>query len=461
MKGRRARGTAITGIVAVSGVLAWSGCTSEATPSLAVVGATVIDGTGSRPIPDATILIRNGRIETVGPSSDIKVPRGSRVLDVAGKYVIPGLADMHVHFSSGGPAASDLPRLLRQFLFYGVTTVFNPGGTGGDLNTILRLRAAIAAGTLESPTILATGGLITVPGSHPTSTIMSAPASGDWTEKGVWIVDDTAAMRETVRKVAKAGMEGVKIVVESGPAMYGDTHPQMSPRLVAAAVDESGRQGLPVYAHATSPDELEIVLASGVHGVMHLVAGADSSLLNEMTRKGIYYVPTLAVTVWPDTWADPSQNLKDPFIHAGVEDNVIESLMKSGLLPTSAPTDADLAWRRDFLSNLRRAMDAGVSIVAGSDTGNPLVFPGFSMHHELELMVEAGMSPMDALVAATRMPAQMVGQEEIFGTLTPGRRADLLVLGANPLDDIRNTRTLELVVQKGKVLDRASLLGSR
>ncbi len=368
---------------------------------------------------------------------------------------------MHVHFSSGGPAGSELDRLLPQFLFYGVTTVLNVGATGGDLGTIRRLRAAIAAGTLQGPTIFATGGLITVPGSHPTSTIMDAPASGDWSEVGVWVVNDTAEMRATVRKTAQAGMDGVKIVVESGPTIFGDNHPQMSASLVAAAVDESKRQGLPVFAHVTSPDELQIVIDNGVSAVMHLVDGADSAALHEMAQKGIYYVPTLGLFVWADTWGDPAESLSDPFLRAGVEDRVLESLGESGMLPTTRPSSDDLAWRRRFLANLRRALDAGVTVVAGTDTGNPLVFPGFSMHHELELMVEAGMSPMDALLAATRMPARMLGQEEVFGTLTPGRRADLLVLGADPLIDIRNTRTLEVVIQNGRVLDRDSLLGAR
>jgi imidazolonepropionase-like amidohydrolase len=444
----------IAAVVAFCGV----GCARDQGPALAVVGATVIDGTGSPPLVDATILIRDGLIEAIGSASEIEVRPGTHVIDGAGKYVIPGLADMHVHFSPGGPVAADVDRLLRQFLFYGVTTVLNVGATAGDVETIRRLRAAIAAGTQQGPTLYATGGLITVPGSHPTSTIMSAPPSGDWSEVGVWVVDDEAGIRAVVRKVAQAGMDAVKIVVESGPAVFGDGHPQMSPELVSAAVEESRRQGLPILAHATSPDELETVVGAGVNAVMHLVAGADRAVLTEMAARGIYYVPTLGLTVWPDTWADPQDNLTDPFILAGVERRVIEGLKDSGTLPNAAPAAKDFLWRREFLSNLARAIDAGVTVVAGTDTGNPLVFPGFSMHHDLELMVEAGMSPMDALVAATRLPAQMLGQSEVFGTLEPGRRADLLVLGANPLDDIRNTRSLELVVQKGVVLDRTLLL---
>jgi imidazolonepropionase-like amidohydrolase len=444
----------VAGSVAIFGAR----CAPAEGPGLAVVGATVIDGTGSAPQVNATILIRGGRIEAIGPASEIEVRPGSRVIDAGGKYVIPGLADMHVHFGPGGPVAADVDRLLRQFLFYGVTTVLNVGATGGDLATIGRLRTAIDSGTQQGPTIYASGGLITVPGSHPTSTIMRAPPSGDWSEVGVWVVDDENEMRATVQKVAQAGMDAVKIIVESGPAIYGDEHPQMSPELVAAAVDESRRQRLPILAHATSPDELETVVDAGVNAVMHLVAGADSALLARMARKGIYCVPTLGLFVWPDTWGDPKDNLTDPFIRAGVENRVIESLEKSGMLPKAAPAASDLTWRREFLSNLARAREAGITVVAGTDTGNPLVFPGFSMHHELELMVEAGMSPMDALVAATRLPAQMLGKSDVFGTLQPGRRADLLVLGANPLEDIRNTRSLELVVQKGVVLDRAILL---
>ncbi len=455
---RRVLRVTVAGIVASSCVLALTGCRSDGAPGLALVGATLIDGTGSPPVSDATIIIRDGRIERVGPASTVEVPRGSRVMDVTGKYVIPGLADMHVHFGSGGPVDSDLDRLLPQFLFYGVTTVLNVGATHGDLGTIRRLRAAITAGNLQGPTIFATGGLITVPGSHPTSTVMHAPASGDWSEVGVWVVNDTAEIRATVRKTAQAGMDGVKIVVESGPTIFGDNHPQMSPTLVAAAVDEARRQGLPVFAHVTSPDELQIVLDNGVSAVMHLVDGADPAALREMARKGIYYVPTLGLFVWADTWGDPARSLRDPFLRAGVEDRVLESLRESGMLPTTRPSRDDLAWRSRFLANLRRALDAGVTVVAGTDTGNPFVFPGFGMHHELELMVEAGMSPMDALVAATRTPARMLGQEQEFGTLTPGRRADLLVLGADPLIDISNTRTLEVVIRNGRVLDRASLL---
>jgi imidazolonepropionase-like amidohydrolase len=213
--------------------------------------------------------------------------------------------------------------------------------------------------------------------------------------------------------------------------------------------------------HATSLDELEVALAHHVHAVMHLIADPappGRALLDVMAEHGTYYVPTLSLFIWTGTWDDPSQTLTDPFLRSGVEARVINSLVASPLAPKTPPAPGDWAWRRGILRALKDAADAGVPIVAGTDAGNPFVFPGYSMHDELALMVEAGLTPMEALVAATRRAAEMLGAGDTFGTVTAGKRADLLILGKNPLDDIRNTRTLEVVIAGGDVIDRSSLL---
>lgn len=425
----------------------------------AVVGATVFDGSGAPPIADAVVLVRDGRILAVGPSTAVEVPDGAAVVDAGGMFVIPGLVDAHVHFSSGGLGETDVDRLLRQFLFYGVTTVLNLGATHGTVATIDSLRRRAMPG--RAPRIYATGGLITVPGSHPTTTIMEAPPSGDWMERGVRVAATAEEVRTAVRVGANAGMDLVKIIIESGPPPYGDDHPQMPLDLAAAAVEQGALVGLPVVAHASSPDELAVALAAGVDAVVHLVRGADSALLARMAASVMAYVPTFGVTVRAGTWGDPAESLTDPFLVAGAEPRVLASLRDAGLVPTAAPSADDLAFRRASLDELGRAYRAGVPIMAGSDTGNPFVFAGYSMHYELELMVEAGMSPADALVAATRRAAEMLGRSEEFGTLEPGRRADMLVLRADPIEDIRNTRTLEMVIQEGTVLNRETLLGPR
>jgi imidazolonepropionase-like amidohydrolase len=437
--------------------------------NLAIANVTLIDGTGAPARETVTILIRDGRIASVVDADKAVIPDGTRRIDARGKFVIPGLADMHVHFGTGGLLPFDsltVDRVLRQFLFYGVTTIFNVGATGGSLADVLDLKTRQAEGRLLGPHIYATGGLLTVPGSHPIGTIMDLPKgadaeSYDWSQRGVWVVRTPEEVRQVVQRLATAGMDGVKIVIESGPAAFGDHHPQMPPELVAAAVEEATRHGLPVFAHATSLDELEEAMAHPVRAVMHLIDDPEPPsprLLRVMAEQGTYYVPTLSLFIWTGTWGAPSQVLTDPFLMRGVEARVIESLVESPLAPTAPPSEKDWAWRRGLLQALKAAHDAGVPIVGGSDTGNPFVFPGYSMHEELELMVEAGLTPMEALVAATRRAAEMLGAEGIFGTVESGKRADLLILGRDPLEDIRNTRTLEVVIQGGEIIDRSSLL---
>jgi imidazolonepropionase-like amidohydrolase len=434
---------------------------------LVIVGATLIDGTGSEPKPATTVVIRDGRIASIGTDQDAPVPENATVINAQGKYLVPGFADMHVHFGSGGLyGSSTVERLLRQYLFYGVTTVFNLGATNGGIDDIREFRRRDEEGDLLAPNIYATGGLITVPGSHPVGTIMFAPDGQsaeefDWTSRGVWIVSTKEQIESIVVNAAAAGMDGVKIVIESGPPPFGDDHRQMSSELVQAAVDAAEKQGLKVYAHCSSPDELEIAVAAGVHAVVHIVGRPElpsDALLSEMANKNIYYVPTLSVTVWADVWGDPADNLKAPFLQAGVEDHVTQSLLSSPLNSSEPPGESDWAIRRFQLKALRTAFELDIPIVLGTDTANPNIFPGYSVHHELELMVEAGLSPMQALVAATKNAAEMIGQADEFGTIETGKRADILILRDSPLADIRNTRSLETVIQAGEVLDRSSLL---
>lgn len=434
---------------------------------LQITGVTLIDGTGTPPQEAMTIVVRDGRIEAIVPDGEAEIPDGAKTIEAAGKYVIPGLADMHVHFSTGGFVRDEhtVERVLRQFLFYGVTTVFNLGATGGNLSDIRVLRQAQAAGHLLAPRIYATGGLITVPGSHPIATIMQIPegvepSSYDWTQRGIWVLETPEQVREVVAQIAEAGLDGVKLVVESGPTEFGDHHPQMPPALIEAAVDEARQHGLPVFSHASSIDEVEDAIEAGVRGIVHLVSepGPPSpNLLAAMEEKEVFFVPTLALVVWADSWGEPSESLTDPFL-LGVEARVIQSLLESPLMPTEAPRDEDWSWRRLHLQALKVAHDAQIKVATGTDTGNPTVFPGYSMHHELELMVEAGLTPMEALVAATRRPAEMLRKEDTFGTIKPGMPADLLLLTANPLEDIRNTRKLEAVIQGGRIIDRSTLL---
>jgi imidazolonepropionase-like amidohydrolase len=435
---------------------------------LAITGATLIDGTGGPPEEATTILIREGQITAVMPDGDALVPEGARVIDAAGTYVIPGLADMHVHLGSGGlepQEATTLDRILRQFLYYGVTTVFTVGGTGGDAPSIEALRSRVISGDALAPHVYATGSMLTLPGSHPVATIMRVPpgvdpATYDWTTRGVALVETLPEARAVVREHAAADMDGIKIVVESG-LDGGDDLPQMPPEMIAAVVDEASSLGLPVVAHVSSVDEMEDAVEGGVRALVHAPGNPfpGPEHWTEMREQDVFLVPTLSVyaPMISDRWTRPDA-MDDPFLRAGVASHTLESLDSWRSPMAATPDDVRAGLWSQVLASIAAAREAGVPIALGTDTNNPFVFPGYSVHVELELLVEAGLTPMDALVAATRRPAEMLGKEDVFGTLEAGKRADLLILAANPLEDIRNTRRLETVVRSGEVIDRSSVL---
>jgi imidazolonepropionase-like amidohydrolase len=435
---------------------------------LAITGATLIDGTGASPMEATTILISSGQIAAVVPDGDAILPDGARVIEASDMYVIPGLADMHVHFGSGGLEPredSTLDRALRQFLYYGVTTVFSVGGSGGDAPSIAALRSDISSGDAIAPHIYATGSMLTLPGSHPVATIMQVPPdvdpeTYDWTTRGVALVETIPEALEVVQEQAAAGMNGIKIVVESGLQGGGEL-PQMPPEMIAAIVEEASTLGLPVVAHVSSLNEQEDAVTGNVRALMHSAGNPypGPEHWSEMRERDIFLVPTLSLyaPMVSDRWIRPDA-IEDSFLNSGVASQTLESLREYQSPIAAMPDDMRAGIWSQVLASIAAAHDAGVSIVLGTDTNNPFVFPGYSVHLELELLVEAGLSPMDALVAATRRPAEMLGKENQFGTIEPGKRADLLILSANPIDDIRNTRTLELVVHNGEVIGRSSLL---
>lgn len=433
---------------------------------LLVEDIEVIDMTGSPPIENAAIAVADGRIVAVGRELDVRLSDDGVRLDGEGRFAIPGLSDMHVHLGLGGlqsTTPAGMERALRQFTFNGVTRVFSVGGTGGQAERINAFRREIESGSLPGPTVHGTGSMLTLPGSHPVGTIMSVPQgvdaeAYDWRERGVILVASIEEARAAVRDNAEAGMGAIKIIVESGPTPFGDDHPQMPPGMIAAVVEEADSFDLPVVAHASSHDELVSAMDNGAHAIMHAVGEPfpGKQILEQMADQDVYYVPTLSLfaAVMGVHWQPPDAT-NDGFLRAGVDDATLASL--GAWQPPMAASGRRQLWR-EMLDSIARAHAAGVPIALGTDTNNPYVFPGYSAHVELELLVEAGLTPMEALTAGTRTAASMLGHENEYGTLQPGKRADILLLEDDPLEDIRATRTLSTVVQRGKLVDRQALL---
>jgi imidazolonepropionase-like amidohydrolase len=461
----------------------------SSTSELVITGATLIDCTGAPRRTGTTIIARDGRIAAVRSDGTIDTPRGATVIDATGKYVIPGLADLHLHFSLGTP----LPRrkdepdeVLKRYLYYGVTTILNVGAMDGSTESIRALRARRADGTLQAPFIYGTGGHLTLQGTHPVYTIFpqtrrdaaDALAAATPVDEpvdlyslgmGLSFVRTEAAARKAVRERAAGGMDAIKITIESGPASFGDNHPLMPVAMVRAIVDEAKRHGLAVFAHVTSPHELEVALEGGTAGTVHAIVDRpfpDSGVARRMVAQRFAYVPTLTLFEGWIRYTSELSALDDPFLRATVSDEEISALRSPAFVERARRMSQSAAGGvgadpkrhlEDVLSNVGMLHKQGVLVAVGTDTGG-YVFPGYSVHRELELLVDAGLTPMEALEAGTRRAAEMLRAGDVFGTIEVGKRADLLVLGANPLTDIRNTRSLEIVVSEGRVVDRPRLL---
>jgi len=474
-------------------VTAWLcvACVAQA-QDLAITHARLIDGTGAAPMDGATIVVRDGRIAAVGRDGTIEVPEGMRTIDATGKFVMPGLADMHVHFSFGAPIqrrSDETEAVLARELYYGVTSILQLGATQGDVASINALRARRKAGTLAAPYIYASGGHLTLPGTHPVYTIFppevraqadrltAATPVDDPVDLvpmglGLSFVRNETAARKAVRERAEGGMDAIKITVESGPMPFGDDHPLMSVDMIRAIADEAHARGLPVFAHVSSPNELEAAMAGGADAVVHAVIDPplpDAAMAARVAASGMAMVPTLALNDGAVEYATAPGYMDDPFFRATVGENEIEALRgpfagiwRRNWEMNAGGEDGDrlAAMQRhrvDVLASIGRMHAAGVPVVLGTDTGNPYVYPGYSVHRELELLVQAGLTPMQAIEAGTRRAAEMLRKSGEFGSIAPGRRADLLVLDADPLLDIRNTRSIDLVIAEGRVVDREAL----
>jgi imidazolonepropionase-like amidohydrolase len=470
-------------------------CTTVPKTDLIITGATLIDGTGGQPLPESTIFIQDGHIAKVTSGSEARLPNDAEIIDANGKYVMPGLADMHFHLSLGLPQ----PRLenesdivFARALYYGVTTVLAIGASDASPASIHSHRARRAAGELQAPYIYGTGGHLTLHGTHPIYTLFPPPIRQRADELaaetpeiepvdlyslgiGLSIVRTEEAARKAVRERAEAGMDAIKITVESGPTPFGDDHPQMSVEMIRAIVEEAAKHGLGVFAHITSLDELQATLEGGAAGVVHTVWDRpfpDADLADRMAAKRFFVIPTTSVYRGTVSlyYIDEPIDLDDPFLRETVSGNEVTRLRDPELItrfrsrwqrPLASAEDRKKAIELhvdELLTNVGMLHERGVPIVLGTDTGTLFSFAGYSVHDELEYLVRAGLTPGEALEAATRRAAEMLNAEDEFGTIEPGKRADLLILGENPLDDIRNTRSLQVVISEGQVINREALL---
>jgi len=413
-------------------------------PVIALVGGTLVDGTGAPPLSNATVIIENKRISAAGPSPKIGGPPGAAVIDVHGKTILPGLWDMHAHFSQveWGPV----------YLAAGVTTARD---CGNEFEFITAVRDAIAKGEGLGPQLVLAG---IVDGTSPTAV-------------GVERVDTPEEARTWTDRYHNAGFQQMRI--------YNSVHLDE----LKAVTEEAHRFGMTVTGHV--PRELDgyQAIEAGQDQINHVPfiaammrppidknlkgtdrakasAAADAAidLNSEPAQRAISFLkshhtvvdPTLAIFELDNaTTANPPPSFEPGVLKIPVE--LSEQLLDVG--PPSELSDLRRkAWMKDveIVGALHRA---GIPVVAGTDQS----VPGHSLHREMELYVQAGFTPMEAIQAATIVPARMMGMEKEVGTIEGGKRADLVILSANPLDDIHNGRKVERVITNGVMYDSAQL----
>jgi imidazolonepropionase-like amidohydrolase len=429
------------------------------TAALAITHVTVIDATGAPPQADMTVIVRDQRIAELGKSDAVRASAHAIISNGRGKYLIPGLWDMHVHEVFGDWLPRDERVVLPLFVANGVTGVRD---MGGELDVLKEWRARIAAGRLLGPRMYIAGPMLDGPTPRFPS---SAP------------VANAADARRVVDDLQARGVDFIKIqslIPRDGYFAAADEAKKVGLTFVghvpdAVRASEASNAGQKSIEHFTGIFEgcstIEDQLIKGSKSVGRNVSTYDparaKTLIALMARNRTWQVPTL---VWErGQWLvddiDLSHDPLTKYAPAAWKDRTWPMFVRAIL--QDMDTDP-LPVRKKFVQmelDMTLAMfRAGVPFMAGTDTAAGVhVFPGFSLHDELALFVRAGLTPMQALQTATRNPAEFMGRLADLGTVERGKLADLVLLDANPLDDIANTRRIRAVVLAGRYLDRAAL----
>jgi len=446
-----------SGLLRAGLLLVLGACRAPAPNGLALVGATLIDGTGGPPLANAAIVIRNGAIESVGPRAGFELPKRTAEIDLSGRWIIPGLIDAHAHLA---PAAGWAPA---RYLAWGVTTVRD---VHGDLNTILAIRKRANLGPIPQPRVYAAGAMIDGrPATYPDAIAVSTENEA----------------RKAVDRLVSAGADLIKVYTRiDGPVLraivdearafnLGVTgHLGMTDALTAARNGISGIEHLSGVAEAASRDPSALFSAHyrgylpGWTASERSWGDVDSAALARvalrLSEQKVTLIPTLVLHETMSRLNDPAL-FQDPAL-AAVPGTARRDWDVAGLISRAGWVEGDFAsFRRSRAQQdlfLRIFAAAGGRIAAGTDAPGRLLVPGYSEHQELELMVRAGLSPREAIRAATRNGAVLLGVDSI-GLIAPGKVADLVVLTKDPLADIRNTRAIQSVVIRGTLLDPDSV----
>jgi imidazolonepropionase-like amidohydrolase len=460
----------------LSVILSACSCSSHPPPSLAITHVTIIDATGAAPQSDMTVFLADEQIAAIGLSNSVSIPRKTKTFDATGKFLIPGLVDMHVHLTGAGEPTGSREFILPLLLANGITTARD---MGGDLDSLLKLRHEIEHGQLQAPRIFFAGPYLD--GNPP----FFQPSL---------VVTNSAEATKDVHSLMSRGADFIKVqsnlsrdayfaIAEVCRREHLTFVGHVPDRVTASEASDAGQRSiehLTGVLRACSSDEPLLIRKQFAAGPKKgtkaqsrdrelswqrelLESYSDkqaAELIAKFMSNQTWQVPTLILLrndAFPTPETDPSHDPRRKYIPLQVLANWQKGVKDRDRGATPLLFSLRTSLMQASLHIVGKMKAAGVPIMAGTDTTAPFVFPGSSLHEEIALLVQAGLTPMQALQAATKLPAEFLGKLQTQGTIEQGKIADLVLLDANPLDDIHNTQKIRAVILRGKLLDRSFL----
>ncbi len=406
---------------------------------------TVIDATGADAQSDMVVVVTGEKITGIGKFGAVKLPNHARVIDAKGKFLIPGLWDMHVHLAKAGE------NTLPLFISNGVTSVRD---MGGDYVQILKWRKEAANGTRLSPRIKTPGALLE---SAENVARMKREGTVEPVDRFRIPVATPEEARRAVDLMASLGVDFIKFRTIASPETY------------KAIAEESKAKGLMFVGHQFGTPET--MIDAGQKSIEHYIYPPvitnpkHAEIYKRMAESGVYVVPTIVVADKSllVSYRDAKTIVEDragkiDFRRKYLSGYLIED-WKEQLEEKKQPSPFDLAKLKETLvKDFQEMHKAGVRLMPGTDVGVLLIYPGYSLHEELQMLVKyVGLTPMEAVISATRYPAEFFGMQDSLGTIEEGKIADLVLLEADPLKDISNTQKITAVVISGRFLPKAEL----